>query len=251
MNQFSHRSGGQNRFLSGVLLLAAGLFVLVYKLGAPIPSWLVSWPMILIGVGIFNAIQHRFENPTWLILIFIGLVFLSEKAIPGLHLRNYILPIILIAVGTFFVLKPRKKSGYDSSNANSDNQSIKPIQNAEYVATNLSDAEQLDINSVFGGAKRVVLSKNFQGGEINCLFGGAEVYLQQADIQGIVNLEVNCVFGGGKLVVPSHWDVKIMTTNVLGGVNDKRQIHGVITQANKVLIIKATCVFGGLEISNY
>ncbi|MFY7652658.1 MAG: LiaF transmembrane domain-containing protein, partial [Chitinophagaceae bacterium] len=244
-------SGGQNRFLSGVLLLAAGLFVLLYKLGAPIPGWLVSWPMILIVVGIFNAVQHRFENPTWLILIFVGLVFLSEKAIPGLRLRNYILPIILIAVGTFFVLKPRKKVEYQTGFNNSDDAIIPANQNAEYVATNIPDAEQLDINSVFGGAKRVVLSKNFQGGEINCLFGGAEVYLQQADIQGVVNLEVNCVFGGGKLVVPSHWDVKIISTNVLGGVNDKRQLHGVITQANKVLIIKATCVFGGLEISNY
>ena len=111
--------------------------------------------------------------------------------------------------------------------------------------------EFIEINSVFGGVKKIILSKNFKGGEINAFMGGAEINLLQADIKQNVHLEINNVFGGTKLILPSNWDVKNEITAVFGGVEDKRSINLPMPDPNKTIIITGSCVFGGIEIKNF
>ncbi len=41
----------------------------------------------------------------------------------------------------------------------------------------------LNINTAFGSVKKIILSKNFKGGEINNFMGGTEINLMKADIQ--------------------------------------------------------------------
>lgn len=73
----------------------------------------------------------------------------------------------------------------------------------------------------------------------------------QADIQHPVTLEVNNVFGGTKLVIPSNWDVQNNISAVFGGVEDKRVFNNSIPDSNKRITLKGSCVFGGLEVTNY
>ena len=73
----------------------------------------------------------------------------------------------------------------------------------------------------------------------------------QADIQGRVELEVNQVFGGTKLIVPAHWEIKSEIAAVLGSVEDKRPLRGTTTDEKKVLILRGTTVFGGIDINSY
>ena len=73
----------------------------------------------------------------------------------------------------------------------------------------------------------------------------------KADIQNPIVLEVNNVFAGTKLIVPSNWDVKNEVTVVFGGVEDKRTINTGIPDPEKIMILKGTCVFGGIEVTNY
>ena len=81
--------------------------------------------------------------------------------------------------------------------------------------------------------------------------GGTEINLMKADIQQPILLEVNNVFGGAKLIVPSNWDVKNEVTAVFGGIEDKRTINTGIPDPEKIIVLKGTCVFGGIEITNY
>ena len=113
------------------------------------------------------------------------------------------------------------------------------------------NAEYIEINTVFGSVKKIIISKNFKGGEINNFMGGTEINLLKADIQQPIDLEVNNVFGGAKLIVPSNWDVKNEVTAVFGGIEDKRAITTGVTDPGKVMVLKGTCVFGGIEITNY
>jgi hypothetical protein len=62
---------------------------------------------------------------------------------------------------------------------------------------------------------------------------------------------VTNVFGGTKLILPSTWEVQNDITAVLGGVDDRRQINGVIPDPNKVLMLDGVCVFGGIEIRSF
>lgn len=128
-----------------------------------------------------------------------------------------------------------------------------PVKYAEVNAQNTSEehAEYLDISAVLGGVKKIVVSKNFKGGEINCFMGGAEINLSQADIRQPVSLEVNNIFGGTKLVLPSDWYVKNDINAVFGGVEDKRNITNQMPDMSKSIRLRGNCVFGGIEISNY
>jgi hypothetical protein len=113
------------------------------------------------------------------------------------------------------------------------------------------NSEYLEINAVLGGVKKLILSKNFKGGEINSFMGGAEINLMQADIKEPVVLEVHNIFGGTKLIVPANWDVKNEVTAVFGGIDDKRYIGTGVPDPGKIMILKGTCIFGGIEVSNY
>ena len=110
-----------------------------------------------------------------------------------------------------------------------------------------------DSTVIFGGAKKNIISKNFRGGEAVTVFGGTEINLMQADLTGPVVLELTQVFGGTKLIVPPHWKVwsKDMVT-ILGGIDDKRPMMGNPSDdTNKTLILKGTCMLGGIDIRSY
>ena len=112
------------------------------------------------------------------------------------------------------------------------------------------EVDTLDITSVFGGVKKNIVSKNFRGGEVTCVLGGAEINLMQCDINGKVILEANQILGGTKLIIPSNWQIQSEMVAVLGGIEDHRP-SGVIPDPNKVLLLRGTSVLGGLEIISY
>jgi predicted membrane protein len=81
--------------------------------------------------------------------------------------------------------------------------------------------------------------------------GGADINLGQADIQGEVVLDVTAVFGGVKIVLPSNWKVVSEMSAVFGGIEDKRQVVEDNARMDKLLILRGTSVFGGIEIKNF
>lgn len=250
---------GNPRIWSGIILLGCGVALLAYKMGAPIPSWLFTWPILLMLIGFIVAMKSQFRNPGGLIMMAIGTIFLIDQTNPKLNFHDYIVPAILISIGLIYILRPhhtwsgpdrrwrrRFNDRPDFKPADIPFTPVKPTTNAEQVGD-----EWLEINAVFGGVKKIILSKNFKGGEINCFMGGAELNMTQADLQQQVSLEVNNVFGGTKLIVPSNWDVKNEVTAIFGGIEDKRTIPVVAADPGKILVLRGTCVFGGIEIKNY
>ncbi len=257
-----NRFGGQGRprIWSGLMLIAAGTVLLAYKMGAPIPHWIFTWPVLLIAIGLLTGIKSRFHNPGAFIMIAVGGIFLLDQMNPALNFHNYILPAILIAVGLIYVLRPKNSCTGRSrrrfrnmmfDDAPSTTPAPKKYGDENVYNASEEHAEYLDISAVLGGVKKIILSKNFKGGEINCFMGGAEINLSQADIQQPVSLEVNNIFGGTKLVLPSDWYVKNDINAVFGGVEDKRHITNQTPDLSKTIRLKGNCVFGGIEISNY
>lgn len=253
-NEEKHRDG---KVVTGVFFLIIGALLLAYKMGAGVPGWLFTWPCILITVGIFSGVKHRFENFSWLVMVGIGTLFLINNEFVDLNLQEYILPIVFIGAGILFITRPKHRWRSAERWKNKKHWDEKWQQGtfmndpSEADKINITDGEYIEVNSVFGGAKRIILSKNFKGGEINCFMGGAEIDLTQADIQGPVVLEANQVFGGTKLVIPAHWDFKTEITSIFGGMEDKRKAIVTQVDTSKVLILKGVTVFGGVEIKSY
>lgn len=243
-----------SNLLLGVIFFCAGLALLAYKMGAPLPGWLFTWPMILIVIGLAIGVKDGFQNPGGWILLLIGTVFLADQSIQGFDAHRFIGPIILIGVGLMIIFRPSRRhrthacTGRQRSDAYL-NQNFKTGQSSDGFTD--TDEEYLNINSVFGGVKKFIVSKNFKGGSVVTFMGGAELNLHQADIQHPIILELNNVFGGTKLVVPANWDVKNEVTAIFGGVDDKRNINMLTPEPGKTVLIKGASIFGGIEISSY
>jgi predicted membrane protein len=243
----AHNASG--RIWTGVFLLIIGLAALLKSYLIPtLPSWLFSWQMLLIVLGLFLGIRHNFRGGPWFVLLLVGSAFLLREFYPGLIDARYIWPIVLIAMGAFLIFKPRRRdwNWQEQKDAETTNVTTPlPPQDTYH------DDDVLDSTSVFGGVKKTIFSKNFRGGEVVNIMGGAEINLSQSDIQGRVELEVTQIFGGTKLVVPPHWVVKPEMAAIFGGIDDKRALHNVTIDHSKVLILKGTSIFGGIDIRNF
>jgi hypothetical protein len=243
-----------SRFWTGLFLIGGGALYLAYKLGFPVPEWVFTWEFLLIALGAFTGLKHNFRNAGWIILMGIGSFFLLQREIPQFGMKEYIWPVLIIAVGVLFLLNPRR-----SSRCRRDRWGERWSKQYNWNDSNIPEPEvfvngedTLVINSVFSGVKKTILSKNFKGGKIACVFGGAELDFMQADIQGVAILRLEEVFGGIKLTVPHSWTIQNEIDGVFHGVDDKRSFYSQApTDANKVLVLKGSAVFAGIEIRSY
>ncbi|MEX2511979.1 MAG: DUF5668 domain-containing protein [Cyclobacteriaceae bacterium] len=241
----------------GILILVIGTLLLVKQLGIFIPSWIFSWPMILIAIGLYTGFRHGFQNTGSIVLLVIGLFFLlKDKILLPVEVGPYLLPVALIILGLFIVFRRKKNFEIDWKNweGNYDRWERKVRTgkaNFDQDEKNSFDSDFLNVEAIFCGVKRKVISKNFKGGEITTIFGGTDIDLMQADIPDQAILKVSVVFGGIKLILPPHWDVQMGVSNIAAGVEDKRYVQQSTVDQNKKLIISGSVIFGGIEITSY
>jgi hypothetical protein len=113
-----------------------------------------------------------------------------------------------------------------------------------------TNEDTIESTTVMAGIKKKILSKNFKGGEITNVFGGTEIDFTQADFEGKVTIELTNAFGGTRLIIPANWEIISEFTSVLGGIDDKRPQHPKTEEEKKVLVLRGTNVFGGVEIKS-
>jgi hypothetical protein len=118
-------------------------------------------------------------------------------------------------------------------------------------ATGTAFLDRINESVIFSGVNRKLMTKNFQGGKATVIFGGLDLDLTQVDFTGIVTLDFEVGFGGVKLIVPPHWDVRTEMSNLAAGLEDKRMFREGGVDTNKVLILKGTLLFSGLEIKSF
>jgi predicted membrane protein len=255
-NREPYKNRRSGKVFLGMFLLVIGSLLLLSRIGFFLPGWLLSWPMFLIVIGLFTGIRNNFRNPVSYILLLIGGVFLIDRMIPGINLTVFVWPVILMLIGLYMILgrSHRGRCGTDPNNnfewdkRQTEYTEINPDE--PVPPTGDSGQDYVNATSVFGGVKKNIVSQNFRGGDIVNFFGGSEINLSQADIQGRVVLEVTQIFGGTKIIVPSHWEVHPEMTAIFGGIEDKRPIQSA-TNSEKVLVITGTSIFGGIDIRNF
>lgn len=246
------QSDSRGKILGGVIVIAIGVALLLRQIGVNLPQWLFTWEVLVIITGIYLGIKHSLRHPGWIIFILIGSLFLADDIFPDITISAMIWPVLIILLGIIIIFKPRNI--HKCQNHQWQRWKHHWKDKYEWENTNTIQGEDsIETVSVFAGVKKHVISKNFKGGEVTCVFGGAEINLMQADLNGTAVLELTQIFGGTKLIVPAHWDIQHHElVAVLGGIEDKRFIQKeTIIDTGKKLVLRGTCLLGGIEIKSY
>jgi len=261
----NNRKPGSGKKWVGIVFLILGTIMFSRTLGLYIPRWVTSWPMILIAIGIFTGVRHQFRNPSSYILIAIGMLFLADRIIPEIDFHDFFFPMVIIGVGLFMIVG-RNRKDFNLRNEwtnltekpkvtwdkRVDPETGEPVEDTT-GGTAASQEDYLDTVSIFGAVKKNIVSKDFKGGEMVTIMGGAEINLSQADITSPkVILDITQVFGGTKIIVPPHWKISSDLVALFGGIEDKRHILAASAISDeKHLVIKGTSIFGGIDIRSF
>jgi len=280
MNNYTKpRNDGSIAF--GVIILGIGIVLLFRKFGLYIPDWVLTWPMILIAVGTYTLIRQQFKSFFGSVVLFIGVYFLLKREFDlDLGLDQFIWPVGLIALGIYLITYKKREykaidealKNWETSRKNKkDAADAEKVESAEVVeddatsqeesakapdsgfvrATGTAFLDRINERVIFSGVNRKLMTKDFQGGKATVIFGGLDLDLTQVDFTGIVTLDFEVGFGGVKLIVPPHWDVRTEMSNLAAGLEDKRMFREGGVDTNKVLILKGTLLFSGLEIKSF
>ncbi len=262
-----------------IIFLGFALLMKQMNLGNIIPGWLFGWETILIIIGLVIGVNSKFEKKSSIVLIAIGSVFFLRNEL-GLHIGRFIIPAAAIILGLYLLNRnktrpqlpptPPKDDEFDwdkrvdstftgtpssesSTKTSSDSYAQSP--NAERKMTGFKNylpefENYLKVDNFFSDTKKIILSKNFLGGNITSIFGSTNLNFLQADLNQPVVIDTFQLFGSTKIIVPMHWRVHTNVSSIFGDVDDRRPHFEITTDSNKKIYITGTSIFGSITIKN-
>jgi predicted membrane protein len=227
---------------SGGIIALIGLLILLDNMGFHALNHLYRfWPMILILIGVWN-LTCKSGRVFGGVLVILGVLFQLDALGFARFTWGEIWPIAIIGAGVLVMwssLKARKFSAFVGKIAAGPQGDPR---------TTLSEV------AVFGAIERRITSQDFQGGNINAIFGSVELDLRDATIlQDEAILEINSVFGSVELRVPEAWQIVSRGQAAFGSFQDDTRNYrteNAATPLRKSLILTGAAVFGSVEIRN-
>lgn len=236
-------------FTFGALIVAAGVVLLLDQQGLINADRVFNffWPAVFILGGSVMLLDCRGRGGrgiTGLVFVAIGVILLLDSL--GIaHVRfDTFWPLIVIAVGLLMIWRAigPPKSGWAGRDW------------WDYPRSGGSDSSGAEFNhvAIFSGFKRRTTNKNFTGGKILAVFGGFQIDLRQADIEGdSAAIEAISFMGGGEIRVPYTWNVVMEGIGFMGGyVDETDQTPPPTGTPRKLLIVKGAAIMGGIVVKN-
>lgn len=250
------RRKSDKRFYFGVILIVVGVILILERLNL-IPEFmadmLISWQMLLIGIGVLSLIGGNRTAGT--ILIVIGGTFMIPELITVPHeVRRIYWPLILVAIGISILMRQR-----DHQRLRKGNDPIINIPTDDDPKSSKSSYSTDSFNTfddfvIFGGREIFVTSQALAGGKATSMFGGIEFDLRKASLQpGGAVIDCVSVFGGCGFKIPMDWNVRNEVTTIFGAFTDKRgdTYNDRYYDPSKTLVIKGISMFGGIEVKHF
>ena len=195
------RKRSDKRFYFGVLLIVLGVILILERLDLipeSLADALISWQMLLVGVGILALIGGN--RTAGVVLMVIGGTFLIPEFFTVPHeIRRIYWPMILVLVGILILMRQRDHrkwnnlgDSFNMSNNNSPNQPD-PLDSSSKTES----FNTFDDFVIFGGREIFVNSPALAGGKATSIFGGIEFDLRKAILRpGGATIDCVSVFGG-------------------------------------------------------
>lgn len=220
-----------SNILWGLVLVGIGVIVGLNTLNITnINIFFDGWWTLFIIVPCFIDLFNEGNKTGSIIGLIIGLLFLlSANNILDLSLVfKLIVPIGLVAIGLSLIFKDRVEKTVKEKIKELNKQNGK-----EYCAT-------------FGEQNLEFSNEEFDSCDLTAVFGGINCDLRDAKITEDVVINTSAIFGGVTITVPKDVNVKVKSTPIFGGVENK---HRKNTKDAKITVyVNALCLFGGVDI---
>lgn len=232
------------RFYFGIILIVLGVILILERLNLipeSVADMLISWQMLLVGIGVLSLIGGNRTAGT--ILIVIGAFFMVPELITvPREIRRIYWPLILVAIGIAILFKQRSQHA------------IPGKDDPEIIIPNVDSMNTFDDFVIFGGREIFVNSQQLAGGKATSIFGGIEFDLRKASLRpGGAVIDCVSIFGGCGFKIPMDWNVRNEVTTIFGAFTDKRgeTYSDRYYDPSKTLVIKGVSIFGGIEIKHF
>ncbi len=225
------------RALFGLSVIGIGILALLDNLHVyDIALLRTFWPLVFVLWGIARLAwpRHPAGRLFGLLLMIVGALMTAHNLGHGSFDLRHWWPVFVILAGASIVLRgvfagPRWGRG-----------------RFENPATEHEDA--INVDATFSGVKLHNDSRSFKGGRIAVTFGGVELDLREAVMDGPeATIDINATFSGIELRVPREWQVVVQLGATMGAVQDKSLPPAT---SNHRLVLRGETIFGGVEIKN-
>ena len=216
----------------GLILILLGVVIGINSLGiAKIDIFFEGlWTLFIIIPCFIGLIKDEDKKGSIIGLIIGVLLLLSARNILDFAIVwKLIIPIILVIIGVSFIFK-------DTFN--------KKV-NDEIKKLNKNSKNKDELCATFS-SQNVRVDDEFNGINLTSVFGGIKYDLRDAKIKKDTLIKACLVFGGIDILVPENVKVKVKSSSIFGGVDNKSKSS--TKDDSYTIYIDATCIFGGVDI---
>lgn len=204
--------------LGGLLLLDRAD---VLDAGPIIADW---WPVLLLVAALLELLARPARKVSAAVFAVLGLLLLvATTDVLSASAWSLVWPSLIILLGAWLLLRGgRVPDGVHT------------------------DQQDLDVTAVFSGRKVVSTAAAFRRGSATAVFGGVDLDLGAARIDGEATLDLVALFGGVELAVPFGWRVLLDGPAIFGG--HENHVPPPTDPNAPTLRVNATAIFGGVEV---
>lgn len=238
------RRGYPRGLILGLLVVFVGVIFLFDQMGVVSADHIFRffWPAIFLYFGLEGILTGCGPGRFWGTMLTLAGVLLLLDTFHLVHVTFAIIwPLLIIFWGVSILLGtmgygPKWRSHWKSS---------------WFGRGGGSSDSELDYTLIFSGVKRRITAKDFKGGKIVAVFGGFNLDLRKADLEGEeAEIHTDAIFGGGEIRVPDTWRVSVRGAAILGAFVDETHPPFDAGPGTKRLVVTGSAVFGGVNIKN-
>ena len=216
----------------GLVLIALGVIIGLNSLGlTSIELFFDGWWTLFIIIPCFIGLITDKEKTGSIIGLIIGVLLLlgCQDIISFETFWKLLIPMLLVILGLSMVFKDMFNSKI----------------NRKISELNKNSKSEKNVSAYFSGQKIAYSKEEFDGINMETVFGGIKLDLREAIIKKDVVINARAIFGGIDILVPENINVVVSSSSMFGGVDNKREIN----QDNKITIyVNGSSLFGGIDI---
>lgn len=230
------------RALVGTSLVAVGGLLLLDQAGAVDAGDVLStwWPVVFLVAATLDLLARPARPVSATVFALLGLALLSNTTgVLDASVWSLVWPTAILLLGLWLLFR-RPMVGSPSGAAAGGSTGLAVGGEVRSVAPDI------EATAFFSGRRVVNTGQPFRRGSATALFGGVEIDLSGAVIDGEASLDLVAMFGGVDVTVPLGWRVILDGPAIFGG--HESHVPAPSDPDAPTLRVRATAVFGGVDV---